>query len=112
MQQLLRAVFWSAVVIVFTLLVLPHPPTFMIKSDKIQHMLAFIALSTLGVCAYPRHIWRVLFGLFAFGAVTELIQTIPFLHRDADVLDWLADATATTVALLIVLGARRLAARS
>ena len=110
MQQVLRVVFWLLVAFAFAMAVLPHPPEVGIKSDKIQHIIAFITLSAIGSAAYPRHVWQVLVGLFAFGALIELTQMIPELHRDAEFMDWVADATATTVILLLAVGARKLAA--
>jgi hypothetical protein len=112
MQQILRVVFWLAVVFAFTMAVLPHPPAVGIQSDKIQHILAFLTLSAIGSVAYPRHIWRVLIGLFAFGALIEFTQMIPELHRDPELLDWVADATATSVMLLLLAGAKKLVSRA
>ena len=40
--------------------------------------------------------------LAAFGAAIELFQALPALHRDAEVLDWLADMAAAAVALGLV----------
>jgi hypothetical protein len=103
--------FWLALAIAFTLAVLPHPPAFGIKSDKVQHVLAFLTLSAIGTAAYPRHVWRVLVGLFAFGALIEFVQMVPELHRDPEFLDWVADATATMLVVLIAAGWRKLAVR-
>lgn len=112
MERVLRGVFWVALAFAFTMAVLPHPPETGIPSDKIQHILAFLTLSALGLAAYPRHVWRIMFGLFAFGALIEVAQAIPELHRDAEFLDWLADATATVVVLLVAAGWRKLAVRA
>jgi len=35
-------------------------------------------------------------------ALIEVVQAIPALHRDSDVLDWLADTAACGVVLLLV----------
>ena len=45
--------------------------------------------------------------LSLFGAVIEIIQMIPVLNRDADVVDWLADTAAALVVLLLVAWLRR-----
>ncbi len=45
--------------------------------------------------------------LSLFGALIEVVQAIPALHRDSDVLDWLADTVAVVVVLLIVRWWRR-----
>jgi hypothetical protein len=44
----------------------------------------------------------LLAGLSLFGAFIEVVQAIPELHRDSDVLDWLADTVAVAVVLLLV----------
>jgi len=41
-------------------------------------------------------------GLSLVGAVIEVIQAIPALHRDSDVLDWLAVTIAVGSILLLV----------
>ena len=112
MKPVLRVLFWLGVAFAFTMAVLPHPPPVGIKSDKIQHILAFLTLSALGSFAYPRNAWRIMLGLFAFGALIELTQMIPELHRDAEFLDWVADATATTVVLLSFAAGRKIVARA
>jgi hypothetical protein len=45
------------------------------------------------------------------GALIEVAQSIPALHRDCDILDWVADTVAITVALLIVAAVRKSRAR-
>lgn len=84
--------------------VLPHPPQVPGEpNDKVQHIIAFATLSLLGSFAYPRTaLLRLLAGLSLFGAFIEVVQAIPALHRDSDVLDWLADTVAVIVVLLIV----------
>jgi VanZ family protein len=84
--------------------VLPHPPQVPGEpNDKVQHIIAFATLSLLGSFAYPRTaLLRLLAGLSLFGAFIEVVQAIPVLHRDSDVLDWLADTVAVIVVLLIV----------
>jgi hypothetical protein len=39
-------------------------------------------------------------GLSLFGALIELAQAIPALHRDSDPLDWVADTVACTAVLV------------
>jgi hypothetical protein len=84
--------------------VLPHPPELPgHPNDKVQHIAAFATLALLGNFAYP---WVALTGLLIrlslFGAAIEVVQAIPALHRDSDVLDWLADTIAAATALLLV----------
>ena len=45
--------------------------------------------------------------LSLFGAVIEIVQSIPALHRDSDVLDWIADTAAVVVVLVLVRWWRR-----
>lgn len=99
-----RAAFWAAACFAFVMAVLPHPPQFPGEpNDKVQHIAAFATLALLGSFAYPRAaLLRLLAGLSLFGAFIEVVQAIPELHRDSDVLDWLADTVAVAVVLLFV----------
>jgi len=99
-----RAIFWAATAFAFVMAVLPHPPQVPgAPNDKVQHIVAFATLSVLGAFAYPRTaLVKLLAGLSLFGAFIEVVQAIPALHRDSDVLDWLADTAAVTVVLLLV----------
>jgi VanZ family protein len=87
----------------FVMAVVPHPPMLPGQpSDKLQHIVAFIVLALLGRLAYPETRKRVLlFGLMAFGALIEVAQAIPMIHRDADPFDWLAD-TAAALAVFVI----------
>ena len=84
--------------------VLPHPPPVPGNpNDKVQHIVAFATLSLLGAFAYPRTpLFALLMRLSLFGAFIEVVQAIPVLHRDSDILDWLADTAAVAVVLLLV----------
>jgi VanZ family protein len=91
--------------------VLPHPPSIPDEpNDKVQHMVAFATLTLLGSWAY-RSIspLRLLLGLSLFGALIEIVQDIPVLHRDSELLDWVADTAAVVAVLVILLLVRRLA---
>jgi len=103
-SQTARALFWAAACFAFVMAVLPHPPQVPGEpNDKVQHITAFATLALLGSFAYPRTaLLRLLAGLSLFGAFIEVVQAIPVLHRDTDVLDWLADTVAVVVMLLIV----------
>ncbi len=82
----------------------PHPPKFPGEpGDKIQHMIAFFTLGSLAAAGWRNRRLVTLFAWLAgFGAAIELFQAIPALHRDSDVLDWLADMAAAAVALALV----------
>ena len=99
-----RALFWAAACFAFVMAVIPHPPEVPGEpNDKVQHIIAFATLTLLAAFAYPRTLLlRLLAGLSLFGAFIEVVQAIPALHRDSDVLDWLADTVAVVVVLLIV----------
>jgi len=84
--------------------VVPHPPEVPGEpNDKVQHIVAFATLALLGSFAYPATtLVQLLLRLSLFGALIEVVQAIPALHRDSDVLDWLADTAAVIVVLLLV----------
>jgi VanZ family protein len=84
--------------------VVPHPPQVPGEpNDKVQHIAAFATLALLGSFAYPKTaLLRMLVYLSAFGALIEVVQGVPALHRDSDVLDWLADTIAAAVILAAV----------
>jgi hypothetical protein len=89
--------------------VLPSPPQVPGNpNDKLQHIAAFAALALLGAFAYPATALRlILLRLSAFGALIELVQAIPFLHRDCDFWDWVADTLAAGFVLVVIAWGRR-----
>ena len=99
-----RLIFWAALCFAFVMAVMPHPPEVPGEpNDKVQHIVAFATLALLGSFAYPAtRLVRLLVALSLFGALIEVVQAIPALQRDSDVLDWLADTIAVAVVLLIV----------
>ncbi|MFP5329697.1 MAG: VanZ family protein [Alphaproteobacteria bacterium] len=101
---LAKLVFWLAVAFAFVMAAMPYPPEFPGgPSDKVQHVIAFLVLAALGLWAYPRSPKRLLLvGLAAFGALIELVQSIPALNRDSDPTDWMADTLAAATVLTLV----------
>ena len=99
-----RLIFWAATAFAFVMAVIPHPPHVPGEpNDKVQHMVACATLSLLGAWAYARApLLKIAIGLSLFGALIEVVQAIPELHRDSDVLDWLADTFACAAVLLLV----------
>lgn len=100
--QLLRAAFWIAALATFALAVLPlrHGGSFL-PWDKAQHFVAFWSLTVLALLAFPRaQLLLVAGSLSGFGALIEVVQGLSFVHRDADVKDWLADTIAIGAVLL------------
>jgi VanZ family protein len=100
----LRLAFWAAWTFSLVMAVLPHPPEVPgHPSDKLQHIAAFITLSLLGSWAYPRiKPLKLLLLLSLFGAFIEVLQAIPALNRDSDLLDWVADTIAVAVTLALI----------
>jgi len=88
----------------------PKPPAVLGEmGDKYQHMLAFATLAVLASAGYPRATWlRITERLSFLGALIEVLQSIPALHRDCDIMDWLADTASILAALAVVALIRRL----
>ena len=106
----LRLALVAAVIFAVTMALLPKPPHMPIDQfgDKFQHMLAFATMSLLAALAYPTAKLSRIGERFSFlGALIEVLQSIPSLHRDCDIRDWIADTLAITVVLLIVWAVRR-----
>ena len=103
-SRTVRLVFWAAVVFAFVMAIVPHPPEVPgAPSDKVQHIMAFATLALLGSFAYPAtRVTRLLASLSLFGALIEVVQAIPALHRDSDVLDWIADTVAVAAVLVLL----------
>lgn len=102
-QRVAFALFWLALVFSVVMALLPKPPEMPSDrfGDKVNHILAFSALSALAALGLPQvPRWRVVERLSFLGALIEVFQSIPALHRDCDVKDWIAD----TVAVLVVTG--------
>jgi hypothetical protein len=96
--------FWLCLAGAVVLALVPHPPELRELSDKVQHMLAFGTLAFLGAFAFPRFPRLHLAERLSFlGALVEVLQSIPALHRDCDIRDWVAD-TMAIVAVLVLLG--------
>jgi hypothetical protein len=108
-DRLLRLAFWAAFIFAFVMAVLPHPPRMPgDPSDKILHILAFTVLSGLAGAAFrSTPLLAIGIRLSAFGAVIEIVQAIPALHRDSSAVDWLADTGAVLVVLTVVALLRR-----
>jgi VanZ family protein len=101
---LARLAFWTAWLVSFTFAVRPLPFEIDVaNSDKFLHILAFAVLSVLATLAFSKApAWRVGLWLSAYGALIEIVQAIPILHRDSDIADWIVD-TATVAIVLTVL---------
>lgn len=93
-----------------TMALVPQPPPTPIGflGDKWQHMLAFATIAVLAALSYPQvPLLRVGERLSFLGALIEMVQAIPALHRDCDILDWVADTVAIALVLIVVAAIRR-----
>jgi hypothetical protein len=104
-----QVLFFAALAFTLFMALNPHPPSLPIDGfgDKFEHMLAFAVLAALGRIAFVAiSDWVILFRLSALGAMIEVLQAIPSLHRDSDWRDWLADTVAVGLALIVTKVAR------
>jgi hypothetical protein len=98
---LARCGFLAALVFTFYSAVIPPSQAVqLVPWDKAEHFVAFYALTGLAVAAFPRNpIWVIAVLLSAFGALIEIVQGLPIVHRDRDFWDWVADSIAILAAL-------------
>ncbi len=98
---LFRVAFVLCALAIFVLAVMPDRLDPVRIWDKAKHFFAFFVLGGLGVLAFPRQ-RLVMLGLLlsGFGALIEVVQALPFVHRDGDIHDWIADS----LALVVVIG--------
>lgn len=107
LQLFWRFLLFAATSFAVTMALLPHPPGVAEVGDKYQHMLAFGTLTILYALAFPATpLLRIGERLSFLGALIEVLQSIPALHRDCDIEDWIAD-TFIIVVVLIVIGLAR-----
>ena len=88
----MRAGFYAAVLA--TLLLALGPPAYspVVVNDKIEHLVGFFVLTLLGIAAFGgRRALGLTLALVSFGAAIEILQMLPFIGRDGEMLDWLAD---------------------
>jgi hypothetical protein len=100
-----RIVLWIAITFAVVMATLPKPPKIYLDQfgDKFEHMLAFAVISFLAAIAYPKaRLTRIAERLSFLGALIEVAQSIPALHRDCDIFDWLADTGSIIVVLTVV----------
>ena len=103
-ERLLRPLFFLALTFTVIMALLPHPPALPIDrfGDKFEHMLAFSVLAFLARFGFQRvSQWHLLEHLSFIGALIEVFQAFPVLHRDCDPRDWIADTLAIAAALLL-----------
>lgn len=111
-QRTARTVFWLACIFAVVMALLPKPPELPTDrlGDKAQHMIAFATLTLLAGFGFARELrWRIAERLSFLGAMIEVAQSIPALHRDCQFADWVADTVivlAFTLLLAWLLPAR------
>jgi membrane protease YdiL (CAAX protease family) len=106
----LRVVFLCALAFALVMALVPKPPHLPIDDlgDKFEHGLAFMTLTFLGALSYPKMpLPRVGERLSFLGAMIEVTQSIPALHRDCDIMDWVTDTAVILVTLVVIQAFRR-----
>lgn len=83
-------------------------------SDKIQHILAFAALTLPSAVFYPKALLHVMAAAVVYGAAIEIIQ--PYVGRSSELADFIADLVgvglgATIGRFLRISYGRRIASR-
>lgn len=108
-NRIFEAGFWAAAAVTFLFAVLPSDVAPQLsESDKVAHAVAFAVLSLLAIRSFGhRSFWLLGICLSAFGAAIEIVQAIPWLHRDAELNDWVADSLAIAAVLLTTAAFRR-----
>lgn len=103
---LARVVFWAALGFTLVMALLPAPPALPVEAgDKTLHMIAFAVLSLLASLSFPRRrVIELFVWMAALGALIEVLQMIPALHRDAELGDWVADCAASLAVLVLCRG--------
>jgi VanZ family protein len=106
-SPVVRVLFWLATTFAVVMAVLPKPPASPLDrfGDKVEHIVAFAILALLANLGFRAVDRRLIVERLSFlGAAIEVVQSIPALHRDCDVRDWLVD-TAAVVAVTLIAGA-------
>jgi hypothetical protein len=71
-------------------------------------MFAFACLALLASMGYPAAPpLRIAERLSFVGALIEVLQSIPALQRDCDIMDWVADTGSILVTLGVIMLVRR-----
>jgi VanZ family protein len=105
-----RVLFWLATAFAVVMAVLPKPPSNPLDrfGDKVEHMVAFAVLALLANLGFAAARKRTIVERLAFlGAAIEMVQSIPALHRDSDIRDWLFDIAAVVAVTAAFALARR-----
>jgi hypothetical protein len=113
LSRLAKAAFFAALAFTFYSAVIPPQRALqLVPWDKAEHFIAFYTLTGLAAAAFPRrHILVIALLLSGFGALIEVVQGLPIVHRDEDFWDWVADSLAVAAALapMLLVAWRRVA---
>ena len=103
LDRILKPLFWVAAIFAYVAAILPGKDAPAVWAwDKANHMAAFFVLTLLFALGWRRtSLVRIALILAGFGAMIEISQMIPMLHRDAEFGDWVADVAAIVVGLLL-----------
>lgn len=93
--------FFSALIFTFYSAIIPPSLALqLVPWDKAEHFIAFCTLTGLAASAFPRrNLFAIAASLSAFGALIEIVQGTPIVHRDMDFWDWVADTLAIGAAM-------------
>ena len=105
LEILFRLLFlgWLGIVVFMT--INPTPPHLVVDrfGDKFEHAMAFAGLAGLAGLGFARaEPLRIAERLSFFGALIEVFQAIPSLHRSCDWKDWVADTLGVALGLVLV----------
>lgn len=106
--HLARFLFWGALAFALYMAWTPQPTTPVEVGDKYLHMLAFGTLTILACAGYPQaELLRLGERLSFLGALIEVVQAMPAVHRDCDIMDWVADTAVVAGVVVVVWVVRR-----
>jgi len=100
--DLLRWGYWAFVLVVLVATTGPiSEPPGPEGSDKWEHFVTFYLLALGAVVLFPRRaLWQAAGAVILYGGLIELIQGLPFVHRDRSLYDWLADIVGALGAVI------------
>jgi len=111
MTKAIKWIAWGLALTVVILCVIPAPQLVEVSNvDKVEHVLAFAALSFVFLRAYHRHTLWVITGCVVLGLAIELVQYfIPW--RSAEFADLVADVFGVLLGCIAFLGFQRVGKR-
>jgi VanZ family protein len=80
--------------------------------DKVQHIMGFGVLTTIGCFAYMQKKTWICAGLVTYGALIEYFQSVLTISRTASFGDWLADIFGVAMGVAVYVMIKNLRAKS